>query len=206
MSCCSSHFTEKFGTILNSNLKEYVNSNYKLIEKSNIGTDKVSEMSINGNITNISFTLDKRIVCCGSEEINILGFLNKSTPNIGKKNDLIVICPKNENGCLKLTVFIIELKSNNPSGAGKQILCGKIFVDYLISIYKLHFDCNFDIEISYYGIIASLKTPPIRQTSTSRNTNYIFNITKKNGFEIPLLNWNPNTKLPLQDIHRKISA
>ena len=65
---------------------------------------------------------------------------------------------------------------------------------------------NFDIEISYYGIIASLKTPPIRQTSTSRNTNYIFNITKKNGFEIPLLNWNPNTKLPLQDIHRKISA
>ena len=85
MSCCSSHFTEKFGTILNSNLKEYVNSNYKLIEKSNIGTDKVSEMSINGNITNISFTLDKRIVCCGSEEINILGFLNKSTPNIGKK-------------------------------------------------------------------------------------------------------------------------
>ena len=69
MSCCCSHFTEKFSTILNNDLREYVNSNYKLIEKSNIGTGKVSEMSINGNINNISFTLDKRMVCCESKEI-----------------------------------------------------------------------------------------------------------------------------------------
>lgn len=205
MSSCSSHFIENFSTILNINLREYVNSHYKLIEKNNIGTEKVSEMSINGSINNISFTLDKEIYCSHGEKINTLNFLNNSTKGITKKNDLIVICPKDKDGCLNLHVFIIELKSDKTSGAGNQILCGKIFVDYLLSIYQLHFDCSFKVKVTYYGIISSSKTPPMRQSTTSVNSIYKFNPINKNGVDIQILNWNPKTKLPLNDIYRKVS-
>ncbi|WP_217485059.1 hypothetical protein, partial [Acinetobacter seifertii] len=71
-------------------------------------------------------------------------------------------------------------------------------------IYRLHFECKFDIEIFYYGIISSSRNPPLRQTSTSRNTVYNFNVIRKNGVEIKVLNWNPKTKLPLNDIYRKV--
>jgi len=205
MSSCTSHFIENFTNIINVDIKETVNANYKLIEKNNIGTGKVSEMSINGSINNLSFTLDKSLTCSHGEEINILRFLNSSTKNITKKNDLIVICPKDKDGYLDLHIFIIELKSDKTSGAGNQILCGKIFVDYLISIYKLHFDCKFDVKVSYYGIIASSKTVNMRQASTSKNSFYNFNPIKKNGVEIKILNWNPKTKLPLNDIYNKTS-
>lgn len=205
MSSCTSHFIENFTSIINIDIKEIVNANYKLIEKNNLGTDKVSEMSINGSINNISFTLDKPLTCSHGEEINILRFLNSSTKNITKKNDLIVICPKDKAGCLELHVFIIELKSDKTSGAGNQILCGKIFVDYLINIYQLHFDCKFKVNVNYYGIISSSKTPPMRQSTTSVNATYHFNPIHKNGVAIQILNWNPKTKLPLNDIYRKVS-
>lgn len=205
MSCCN-HFTDKFKKILNSDLIENVHSKYKLIEKNNIGTTKVSEMEIMANISNISFTLDKRIVDSNGHEINALGFLKRETEGINKKNDLIVICPKNNNRSLDLTVFLIELKSNNTKGALTQILSGMIFVDYLIDIYKLNFDCGFDINIKYYGIISSLCTQGVRQTSTNKNIQYPFKTRNTNGFEIPLLSWNCRHKLPLNDIHKKVNC
>lgn len=205
MSSCSSHFIEKFSTILNTDLRENVTSHYKLIEKNNIGTQKVSEMDINGSISNISFTLDKDIFCAHGDRVNTLIFLNSSTKNITKKNDLIVICPKDKDGALNLHVFIIELKSDKTSGAGNQILCGKIFVDYLINIYQLHFECTFKVNVNYYGIISSSKNPPMRQSTTSVNAVYHFNPIHKNGEAIQILNWNPKTKLPLNDIYRKVS-
>ncbi|NUG13372.1 hypothetical protein HUN13_17525, partial [Acinetobacter seifertii] len=130
MTSCTEHFTEHFTNIINVDIREHVTSNYKLVEGNNLGTDKVSEMCINGSINNISFTLDKKLTCSHGEDINILRFLNSSTKNITKKNDLIVVCPKDNNGCLNLHIFIIELKSDKTNGAGSQILCGKIFVDY----------------------------------------------------------------------------
>jgi len=93
MSCCD-HFTENFKCILNSDLVENVYSKYKLIEKSNENNGKVSEMDIMANISNFSFTLDKRIVDSNNKEINVFGFLNRRAEGLSKKNDLVV----NSNG------------------------------------------------------------------------------------------------------------
>lgn len=206
MTCCRSHFIENFNCIINDAIKESVGANYKLIEENNIGSGKVHEMEIGGNISNVAFTLDKRVTDDKKNEIDMLAFLNKSTGDIRKKNDLIIICPKNNNQTLDLTIFIVELKSDNPKGAGSQILCGYIFVKYLLDIYKLHYDCNFDIKESYCGIISSSKYPNPRFVSTQQNKKYNFFPIKKNGYEIPSLCWNPSAKLPLNDIHKSISC
>ncbi len=204
MSCCT-HFTDRFKEILNDDLIEQVYSRYKLIEKNNIGTGKVSEMEVMANISNISFTLDKRIVDSNGQEINVFGFLKRGTADINKKNDLIVICPKDNERILELTVFLIELKSKNTKGALKQILSGMIFVEYLIDIYKLNFDCDFEIKINYYGIISSSGVQSVKQASTNKNTQYPFKSVTKNGFEISLLSWNYRDRLPLNDIHRRVN-
>jgi len=206
MNSCCSHFIENFNLIINNTLKEYVGSNYKLIEHQNIGTGKVSEMYVGGNISNISFTLDKKILDENNKQVDMLCFLNDGVEGIRKKNDLIVICPKNNKNRLRLTVFIIELKSDSSKGSGLQILCGYLFVKYLINIYKLHFDCDFEIDVEYIGILASSKFQNNRFVSTQKNKKYNFTKINKNGFEIPYLCWNPKNKLPLNDIHKSITC
>jgi len=205
MSCCD-HFTENFKCILNSDLVENVYSKYKLIEKSNENNGKVSEMDIMANISNVSFTLDKRIVDSNNKEINVFGFLNRRAEGLSKKNDLVVICPVNNDGVLDLTVFLIEMKSEHTKGGLKQILCGMIFVDYLIDIYKLHFKLSFEVNVKYYGILASSSAQVIRQSSTNKNTIYPFRMVNSNGFDIPLLSWNYRARLPLRDIHSKVTC
>jgi len=203
MSCCD-HFIENFKSILNADLLESVYSKYRLIEKSNKDNGKAYSMEIMANITNVSFTLDKRIVDSNNNEINVLGFLNRRREGLNKKNDLIVICPVDDDGKLELTVFLIEMKSNNTKGALKQILCGMLFVDYLIDIYKLHFDLTFEVVLKYYGIIASSSAQGVKQSSTNKNTTYPFRKVGSNGFDIHLLSWNCNSRLPLRDIHSKL--
>ena len=62
-------------------------------------------------------------------------FLNPGHKDIHKGCDYVIITRyKNRNA-----IIFCELKSNNRKGAKKQLYCSIPFVDYLISLLKIHF-------------------------------------------------------------------
>lgn len=202
----SSSLLAAIQSVINDEYKEIVHVNYKLIETKNLGdSSKCSELEIHGNTTNYSFTLDKVVACVCSSQLEPLRVLRKSAPYVNKKNDLIVLCPSDSTS-LQLNAYIFELKSKNIGEAATQILAGKVLVEYLINLLKISFNITSEVQVKFFGILASLAMRQPHIPSNISTFEYNLNSVSRNGITIPILHWHANNKFYLSDFHRKIIA
>lgn len=67
----------------------------------------------------------------------------------------------------EIYVLLIELKSGKIGGALKQLLSGKIFVDFIVSLINLHYGKN--LSVKYRGIVFSTRKTP-KKKPTKRLT------------------------------------
>lgn len=200
----SSSLLTAIQSVINDEYKEIVHTYYKLIETKNVGdSSKCSELEIHSNISNFSFTLDKIVSCSCSVELEPVRVLRKSAPYVNKKNDLIILCPSDDDG-LKINAYIFELKSKNIGDASTQILAGKVLVEYIVDLLKIGFNLTTELKINFYGVLASLAIPQPHMPSNIRAIEYNFNRMNRNGINIPILHWHANNKFYLRDLHSKI--
>jgi len=97
---------------------------------------------------------------------NIFTFFETSVEHLCKISDRIIFYPKGNS----LFVFIIELKSSNPTGAFKQVLASYELSKYIcFSAKRLENYPNVDIQ--YRGIIFSSKAI-IKGTTKPKNLAY----------------------------------
>lgn len=102
--------------------------------------------------------LDKR-------NINIFPFFETSIVDLCKVSDRLMIYPKTNS----LYIFIVELKSSNPTGAIKQVRASFELSKYICGTAKRLLN-NPTVDIQYRGLIFSHKT--IKGTTKPRNLNY----------------------------------
>ncbi len=85
-----------------------------------------------------AFSLDRNL----DNRCKMFPFLNQTTPLINKVNDGIIFY-LNDN---KISVLLIELKSNNLGEYKKQLQSGKNFVLYLLEILNNSFSKRYTIK------------------------------------------------------------
>ncbi len=148
-----------FNEIIDNDFK--LNTDPLIIEeKKNKGNDKSKGRYVTlkktGKIFVFSFDKDE-------EKLRVFRFFNNSAKDINKKNDAIILCENKG----EIYVLLIELKSGKIGGALKQLLSGKIFVDFIVSLINLHYGKN--LSVKYRGIVFSTRKTP-KKKPTKRLT------------------------------------
>lgn len=135
---------EKFNNAVNSVvskniIEEKISNQIKIVEEQNITkkNGKNAEVKIK-HIGNDCFVFKLDVV-----PHNVYLFERPTTIN-----DELIIRVEDE----KLTVFLIELKSDDPSKAKKQIRYGKRYADFLIHILELEMNYFFKEKV-YRGYV-----------------------------------------------------
>jgi len=116
------------------------------------------QVKINKTGSFLCLQLDKR-------NINIFPFFETSIVDLCKVSDRLMIYPKTNS----LFIFIVELKSSNPTGAIKQVRASFELSKYICGTAKRLLN-NPTVDIQYRGLIFSHKT--IKGTTKPRNLNY----------------------------------
>lgn len=112
-------------------------------------------------------------------------YLKKTKADIHQGCDYVIAC--NHKG--KLNFVLIELKSDKTAGANSQLLHSTPFINYLISLIKIHYpNCPFS-EYSIKYLLFS--TNPAHQTKILTSQNNVFKVPDDRGFEV-YIGGNPN--------------
>lgn len=96
---------------------------------------------------------------------NIFPFFETSVVDLCKVSDRVILYPRPNS----LFVYIVELKSTNPTGAIKQVRASFVLSEYICSTAKRMLN-NPSIEIKYRGLIFSHKT--FKGTTKPKNLEY----------------------------------
>ncbi len=156
---------DDFKIPLNSNSQLRIDENKNIKCKDSLGQFVVFKK----NCKTFTFSLDKD----ENENFRVFRFFDRSNKHdINKKNDAIIFSQNNK----EIFAFIIELKSKNPKGAGKQLLSGKNFVNFIIETVKLNYDPNFTVHIRgllFYTGRKGAKSKPTKRGSTIKYTDFM---------------------------------
>lgn len=116
------------------------------------------QVKINKTGSFLCLQLDKR-------NTNIFPFFETSIVGLCKVSDRLMIYPKTNS----LFIFIVELKSTNPTGAIKQVRASFELSKYICGTAKRLLN-NPTVDIKYRGLIFSHKT--FKGTTKPRNLDY----------------------------------
>lgn len=93
-------------------------------------------------------------------------------PHITCICDYVVFYPAPSRDDSRLFVFLCELTSNNPRGAGKQICNGRLICDFLIAMARHHETVTRDAGVIYRGLVFSTKGKSPKGSLKPKPPNY----------------------------------
>ncbi len=148
-----------------STLDEVIDSRFKISNSG--GKIELIEKKENAQCRKVSIQTSKRVVAFSLDielrNCQIFPFFNSHVATINKKADAIIFIELEE----KLIVLLIDLKSDNPRSAYKQLLVSKNFAEYLIRQARL-LNSSFKKDIFFKKIAFTTK---LNKGTTSKNRN-----------------------------------
>lgn len=144
---------QKISDIIKSDFKNTFAGGHIVLQDS---TSKNVKINKTGSF--LCLQLDKR-------NTSIFPFFETSIEGLCKVSDRVMIYPKTDS----LFVFIVELKSSNPTGAMKQVRASFELSKYICGTAKRMLN-NPTVDIKYRGLIFSHKT--FKGTTKPKNLDY----------------------------------
>lgn len=164
------------GRAINNNFKVLPKfSLYSLIEPEN---GQTLEVAFRGGSDVLCLNIDKKRLknVDGSTAADqTLPFFEPSESGLLKKNDAIFLCSRDQ----RLFVFLLELKMNHASGYLPQLNSGRLFIEYLFNVMKLHQKCE-EVELNFFGLLCfGVKRKSVLKETTRHAAK--FNFSDRNG-------------------------
>lgn len=146
---------QKISDIIKSDFKNTFTGGNVILQDS---TSKPVKINKTGSF--LCLQLDKK-------NTSIFPFFETSIEDLCKVSDRVIIYPKTNS----LFVFIVELKSSNPTGAIKQVRASFELSKYICNTAKRMLN-NPTVDIKYRGLIFSHK-PLFKGTTKPKNLGYV---------------------------------
>lgn len=148
---------------------------------------------IGANLRHLAFSLDRRRP--KGDVHPVFTVINPSCPGICSVADAIIICEDIDSKDNPIA-FVVELKSGHLGNAIKQVRSSKVFLDWLVELFKIHHTYRGTVKV--FGLVVSARKTPAK--GTTRVKKLEFHVRGKKPASIHVAEWDHSLPLHLSQM------